>query len=128
MNIILICAAGIAGTAAAVLAGEHKKEYGMLTACAAGILIMAAAITGAAPAVAWLRSLGEGSALPENFSVILKSLGFALITHVSAELCRDAGHSSIASKVEFAGKIAIVAACLPIFKDIVGMGMQMLYG
>ena len=36
------------------------------------------------------------------------------MTQLGAELCRDAGEGAIASKIEFGGKIMIVALSVPV--------------
>jgi len=45
---------------------------------------------------------------------VFKILGIAYLTSFCSEICKDAGESSIASKVEFAGKILILTLAIPI--------------
>lgn len=47
-------------------------------------------------------------------STVLKILGIAYIASFCSEICKDAGENSIASKVEFAGKILILVLAIPI--------------
>ncbi len=51
-----------------------------------------------------------------HISVLIKVLGISVVTQFSADMCRDAGESALASKVEFAGRIIITAAAIPIIK------------
>jgi stage III sporulation protein AD len=46
--------------------------------------------------------------------IVLKILAIAYITSFCSEICKDSGASTIASKVEFAGKIMILALAVPI--------------
>ena len=39
----------------------------------------------------------------------------------SAELCRDAGESAIASKLELVGKAEIILLCLPLLRELIGL-------
>lgn len=47
-------------------------------------------------------------------NTVFKILGISYLASFCAEICRDAGESSIASKVEFAGKIFILVLTIPI--------------
>lgn len=47
-------------------------------------------------------------------TTVFKILGIAYVATFCSEICRDAGEGSIASKVEFAGKILILALAIPI--------------
>lgn len=48
------------------------------------------------------------------FNIVFKILGIAYISSFCSEICRDAGESNIASKVEFCGKILILLLAVPI--------------
>ncbi len=48
------------------------------------------------------------------FNIIFKILGIAYISSFCSEICKDAGESNIASKVEFCGKILILILAIPI--------------
>ena len=56
----------------------------------------------------------------EYTQIMIKALGIALLTHVTASICRDCGEGSVASGVEFAGKLEILFLCLPIIVKILG--------
>ena len=57
--------------------------------------------------------------LDEGYArILLKALAVCYITQLAADCCRDAGESAIASKIELAGKAAIVAVSLPVFTEL----------
>jgi stage III sporulation protein AD len=47
-------------------------------------------------------------------NIIFKILGIAYLASFCGEVCRDAGEGTIAARVEFAGKILILALSIPI--------------
>lgn len=47
-------------------------------------------------------------------NIVFKILGIAYLASFCAEICKDAGQGSLASKVEFAGKILILVMAIPI--------------
>lgn len=54
----------------------------------------------------------------EYITVLIKSLGTALITQFAADTAKDAGENALASKIEFAGRVVIVWCSLPLLKAI----------
>lgn len=53
----------------------------------------------------------------EIFSPVLRVLAITQITHLTAELCRDAGERAIAAKVELCGAAASVLCVLPLARQ-----------
>lgn len=51
--------------------------------------------------------------------LMLKVLGIALITQITADICRDCGETALAGQTEVAAKIIIVAMILPLFEAVV---------
>lgn len=70
------------------------------------------------PLIARLRALSEGYALAAYGEVMLKSLGIALLSQIVADLCRDAGESTVASVVEMAGKAVILLLAFPLVESL----------
>ena len=52
---------------------------------------------------------------------MLKVIGTAYLAQFAADLCRDAGESAVAGKVELAGRVLILALCLPVLMSILEM-------
>lgn len=52
---------------------------------------------------------------------VFKIIGIAYIVEISANLVKDAGLSSLASKMELAGKIFILLLALPIIQAVIEM-------
>ena len=57
---------------------------------------------------------------------MFKSLGITYLTVFAADTCRDAGQNSLAAKVELAGRMAVVAAALPLVKRVVSIVTELL--
>lgn len=56
----------------------------------------------------------------QYIGVLIKVLGISLVTQFTSDMCKDSGESALASKVEFAGKILITAAGIPVIKGFAG--------
>ncbi len=60
--------------------------------------------------------------------VLFKVLGISLITQFISEMCKDAGESALSVKVEFAGKVMIAAAGIPVIKGFTGFVAELISG
>ena len=62
----------------------------------------------------------------EYTSILLKTLGICFLTQFSADSCKDAGESAMASKVELAGKIFIIVIALPLFEQVAKIALDLI--
>ena len=67
-----------------------------------------------------------GSVSSEAIQIVIRSLGIAYITEISASLCRDTGETSLASGVELAGKAEIIAISFPLIRQLAGICTDLL--
>lgn len=52
------------------------------------------------------------------FKLVLKALGLCYLSEFASDICRDFGQTSLAAKVELAGKISIVVLTFPLIRQI----------
>ena len=50
--------------------------------------------------------------------LLIKITGIAILTEFGVSICKDAGESAIASKIDISGKIIIVAVSIPIISSL----------
>ena len=62
----------------------------------------------------------------EYSEILLKTLGVSLTVQTASDICRDAGESAIASKVELFGKAEILIISIPIVKKILEISQEIL--
>lgn len=120
---------GIAVTAAilASMLRRYHPEYAMVLAIAAGSILMIGILLGFSPAADQIRLLLDSSGLNGEYAEILfKSLGICFLAQFAADACRDAGESALASRVELAGKMAVVLLSLPLFGEITSVALGLL--
>ena len=72
------------------------------------------------------QSLLQAAALPaETGSTLLKALGACWLAQFAADACRDAGEGALASKVELAGKTAVLLLILPLFAEVANLALDL---
>lgn len=117
-----MCGFGVLAVALCVIVRQIKPESAVFVGIAAGLAILAAVITTAAPSIKAISELAENAGIDGEFTkVLLKALAVCYITTLSADCARDAGESAVASKLELGGRISIAAISLPVFTGLANM-------
>ena len=114
-----MAALAVAAALCALVVRQNAREVGLVLSLAAGALILTQAL-GAVEASRGLREdLGERAGLsPAVLDPILKTVGIAVLTRLSAEVCRDAQESGIAAFVETAGAVMALYVALPLMRAV----------
>ena len=60
--------------------------------------------------------LGDGSVY---IGILLKMVGITYVAEFGANLCRDAGYGSVASQIEFYGKLMLLAVSIPLLMTLI---------
>lgn len=109
--IVRVAAVAVTASVCAVLLRRQAGELAVLLAVGACAVVMWMVLSQLTALVALLRRLMDAaqvdSALVEP---LFKTVAVSIVTAVTAGVARDAGQSSIATVVQFAG--ALVALCL----------------
>ncbi len=120
MEIVQAIGIGIVATFAVLIIKSHRPEIAIQITIAAGLVIIVLLLGRITSIVKMLEEFAAKSDLDfKYFSLLLKIVGIAYICEFGAEVCRDAGETAIASKIELAGKVVILAMAVPIVSALV---------
>ena len=115
-GIVLIC---LAAALACSLLRPLRPELAMGVALAGGVAALLALRGELFAAIRLLRTLIGQTALSElQASLLLRACGVALAGQFGAELCRDAGESALAGRVELGVRLALLAMAAPLVQGI----------
>lgn len=115
MEIIKVVAFAFTALFIVLIFKDSRSDIALQITIITGILIFLFMITKITAVFQFLQEL----ALKANIDIVylntvFKILGIAYLSSFCSEICKDAGEGSIASKVEFAGKILILVLAIPI--------------
>ena len=128
MNILAIVGLAILTAVLATLMRRYHKEYAMLLSVLGGGLILFMIFQNFTPALSSITDMLSASGVSGEYTIILiKTLGTCFLAF-AADACRDAGESSLASKVELAGKVAVILMALPLFEAIANTAITLIGG
>ena len=115
MDIMKIVGIGIIATFLAVILREQKPEIALQVSIVTGLIIFVFVITKLNSVITVLKYFASKTNIDLlYFTTILKVIAIAYITEFGAQVCKDAGEGSIASKIEFGGKVLIMIMAIPI--------------
>ncbi len=125
MNIFTYCAAAVFCVCGISILRSVKSEFAPYAATGAGIILLGTAIKELSVLKEFIQYINSYGKV-DIFSPITKALLIALLCQLTAEICRDFGENSIASKVELGGKIAIIYLSIPLVKEVLKSAGQIL--
>lgn len=115
MEVFQIVGIGLIAAILAVLIKEHRPEIAIQVSVVTGLIIIMLVIFKLASVLEQLQGLARRINVDIVYiSTIFKIVGIAYIAEFGAQVCRDAGETSIASKIELAGKVIIMVLAVPI--------------
>lgn len=119
MNIFKIVGFGIISVSLIIILKNQKPEMALMCVVAASIIMLLFIVDELTSVIELLNRLIENSSIDINFlKIILKVVGISYIVEFGKNICNDAGESSIANKIEIAGKVIIVSLSIPIITSL----------
>lgn len=129
MEIFKIFAVGIIGTLLYTLVKQYKPEYAPAVQTGTALIIFIFAVSYISVIFSELKGFTEAYGIESGFiGAMVKALGIAVVSQVTADLCRDSGNTSAGTKIEFVGRLLIITIVLPILKSVSGFALELLGG
>lgn len=105
----------------------QRPEFAVLVSLAAGIYLLYLAMGWVAPVLRLLEELSlRANVSLQYLNLILKIIGVAYLAEIGCQVARDAGEGAIASKIELAGKVIIIAMSVPVFTAVMQVILRLL--
>lgn len=122
MEIIKILGVSIFAVIMIIILKGYRPEMALVLSIVTGIGIMLFAIYKMSSVINILNDLVTKSGINKDFLlIIIKVIGIAYIVEFGKNICIDAGQSSIATKLEMAGKVIIVVLTIPLISSLVNV-------
>lgn len=127
MEIIKIIGLGLIATILIVIMRQQKPEMAIYLSLAAGIIIFTLVLSRISDMIDIFQDLAAKANVNMLYlGLVIKILGITYITEFGVQICKDAGESAVASKVEFAGKVFILVLAIPLLGAIFDYVVQLI--
>jgi len=122
VDIVQVIGLAIVATVIIAVIKAQRPEIAIQISIAAGIIVFTMILGKISAVIELLNSYAERININTVYiSTLLKIVGIAYIAEFGAEVCKDAGESAIASKVELAGKVVIIVLAVPILTSLMDL-------
>lgn len=101
---------------------KDAPAIAFLLSLAAGVLLLLRTLRMAGGAMQRLTGLlAQGGLTGSLYLPVCKAVGVAVVVRVMSALCKDAGQSALAAKLEIAGAVLALSLCLPLLEQVLGL-------
>lgn len=127
MDIIKIIGIGIMALIIAVIIKQYKPEFAIYASIITGAIIIFLVLDKITAIISLLTNLSKKTGInAEYLKILLKITGIAILTEFAVSICKDAGESAIASKVDFGGKIIVISMSIPIISALLELILRII--
>ena len=119
MDIIKIVGVGLVAVIIITVLKQYKPEFTVYISICAGAIILGFVMTRISAIIQLITELSNKISDTNGFlKILIKITGIAFLTEFAVSICKDAGESAIASKVDLGGKVIIISMSVPIISEL----------
>ena len=124
MNIFALCGIALIAFAAIEIIGKEQQRLGLIVGTAGVICLLTPAVLSLAGV---MNELNEKiDAFPFfGKDLLFRAFGIGLCCEITGDILRDAGRQNLASALDFSSKVAILALCLPLWKELFSLAQEL---
>jgi stage III sporulation protein AD len=127
VDVIKIIAVGLVALVIIVILKQYKPEFVMYVELIAGVIILSMSFDKITAIINLIESYASKMSINSKFvTILLKISGIAILAEFASSICKDAGVSSIATKIEIGSKIMIITAAIPIISSLLEVVLKVL--
>lgn len=129
MGIFQLVAFALLAASFVLLVRAYRPDMALQVSIVAGLLLLVYVVAQMSGIIESLGAFTERYGINASYiGILLKIIGIAYVAQFACDICKDAGESSLASKVELGGRVMILAAALPAAVSLLDMIASLLPG
>lgn len=110
-----------------ITVNQLKPEFSLLLTIACGILLTLFLLGFVSPLIEEISSIASAGGIDsELLAIVLKSFGICVAVQTAADVCRDAGQTALAGKLELGGRLALLIVALPLFRRLLDLAVEII--
>ena len=114
MEIVKIIGVGFITLIITIILKEYKKEYAIFSVLIGGCIILFLSFDILKNIIEFIERLSKNTYYDNFISLLLKITGISILTEYAISICKDAGESAIANKIDFGGKLLVISLSIPV--------------
>lgn len=122
MDVLKFAVLGVAAAILALVVKNQRPELALVLSLAAGGLLVLLSLGQLQTIMGFVGEISRKYGIREDYiGIAVKVTGIAVLADLAVQLCKDAGESAIASKVELGGKAVMVVMALPVIESLLSL-------
>ncbi len=110
-----------------ILKCVKKDDFALIATIITAVILFTLVLMKLESITSLLENLVQKSGINKEYlTLLLKVTGISYVIELATNICKDAGNSAIASKVEMLGKISIVVLTIPILTSVISTVLNIL--
>ena len=129
MSLVSLVAAIVILIMLAIKINKINPEYSTLLSIGACLLIIFFVIGKLTNIFGYIDRITELINIDVIYiEIILKMVGIAYVCEFASNICKDAGYGAVASQIELAGKVSMLALGIPVLMSVIDLITALLGG
>lgn len=126
-SVIKIISVGLIALIIIIILKQYKPEFAIYISIIAGAIIIYMIIDKIENIINLLQTISDKSGVSSEFlALLLKITGIAFLAEFAISICKDAGESAIANKIEIGSKVIIVSMSIPIISSLLEVILKLI--
>lgn len=110
-----------------ILKSVKKEDFALIVTIISSLIMFGILLIKLEDITEILTALINKSGINKEYlTLLLKVTGISYVIELATNICKDAGSSSLASKVEMLGKLSIVVLTIPILSSVIATVLEIL--
>ena len=118
-EVIKIIGIGLLALILIIVIKQYRPEFAIYISIIAGIIILFFAMDKLTNIINLLKDICNQAGVNNKYlGILIKMTGIAFLAEFAISICKDAGESSLASKVELGSKAIVISMSIPIIHNL----------
>ena len=127
MEVIKIIGIGLIALIIIILLKQYKPEFAIYISLLTGVLILLLVMDELSGIINLLQTFANKVSINSTFlKLLIKITGIAFLSEFAVSICKDAGETAVASKIEIGTKIIIISMSIPIISSLLEIILSVL--
>lgn len=127
MDIIKLIGIAIVALVIIIVMRQYKPEFAIYVSLVAGVLIISLTFETLSKIINIVNEYSSKLTVSSSFiTILIKITGIAILSEFAISICKDAGETSIATKVDVGSKILIIGTSMPIVTNLLEVVLRVL--
>ena len=120
MTLFKVIGFGIIAVSLVIILKNQRPEIALMCVVASSVIILIFVFDELKSVIDLINKKKKKSSIDSTYiKIILKVIGISYIIEFGKDICKDAGESAIANKMEMAGKVIIVSLSIPVVASLI---------